>query len=213
MFLLLFCTSVAVTAQVSIQLIKEQLPIKEQSRKEKQNKLYEYLTSQELNIQRSFSCSFAGELLPIQKDILSDLKISYPKYDFHIAKMNVYLDPPVKKFDLILISDSASKNVLGHIWGNFWTLPPSESFKSILKGLKSDSKNEAINKVKNLARLLVYPSNNSVGNITIKNKKIKAEIKSGSKVFRLLEIQITKELEFGNLSITDEKGNKVRYFV
>lgn len=206
-FLLVLLSAIALVAQTS------SVTSNTQQDEAQRKKLVEYLESQELKIQKSFTCSFTGEFLSIPEDLQGQLAQAFPEYRFHIAKMVVFIDLPPKKYDLILITNTATEEVEGFVWGNYWTLPPSVSFEGILKGHQAKSKEEAISKIKTLVMLLVHTSNDTVGNAKIHRGKVKVELIRGDGVFRILEVKIDKRLRFGRLAVTGPDGKRMRYFV
>ena len=164
-------------------------------------------------LQKSFTSRFKGEFRQMPDDLRTELKKALPEFRFYIAKMEVYLDPPAKEYDLILIADANTAQVASFVWGHYWTLPPSTSFERILKGHQARSKDDALNHVRALARLITYTSNDQVGKATARNGKIKIELVRGDGVFRVLTVQVDKRLRFGRLSITASNGKTPRYFV
>jgi hypothetical protein len=125
----------------------------------------------------------------------------------------VYLDPPAKEYELILIADADTAEVTAFVWGSYWTLPPSISFARILKGHQARSKEDALNQLKSLAKLIAHTNNDEVGKAISKNEKLKVELLRGEGVFRILEVKIDKHLRLGRLSITGPDGKKPRFFV
>jgi hypothetical protein len=164
-------------------------------------------------LRKSFTSRFTGEFRSIPKDVRADLEQAFPAYSFHIAKMEVYLDPPAKEYDLILIADAETAEVAAFVWGSYWTLPPSISFDQILKGHQAKSKEDALNQVKSLAKLIADTNHDEVGKVISEKGKLKVELLRGNGVFRILEVKIDKHLRLGRLTITGPDGKKPRYFV
>ncbi|HEX3251927.1 MAG TPA: hypothetical protein VHS05_21000 [Pyrinomonadaceae bacterium] len=175
-------------------------------------KLVAFLNSSS-ELRKSFNCRFTGEFLPIPRRLQADLRQAFPAYRFYIAKMEVYIDPPPKEYDLIVLADAKTEEIAAYVWGSYWTLPPSASFEHILQGQQAKSKEEALNQVKLLAELIVHTNNDKVGKAITEKRKLKVELLRGDGVFRILEIKIDKELRLGRLSITGIDGKKPRYFV
>ncbi len=183
------------------------------------NKIITFLeTSQELRdySKNSFTSSFSGDFCLIPEDIQIELRQNFPQYEFYIAKMNVLIDPPASKHDLILITEKRTAEVKSFVWGDYWVIRPSGSFSNILKGFQAKSKEDAINQVKSFAKLLVSASKDNigiVGNARIKKGKLSVELIRGAGVFAILEVEINKNLQFDRLTITEPDGKKLKYFV
>ncbi len=164
-------------------------------------------TSQELRdySNHGFTSLFSGNFRPIPNDIQTELNKNLPEYNFYVAEMTVLIDFLPRKYNLILIFDISTTEVKGFVWGDYWMLPPSKSFSSILKGFRVKSREEAINRVRALASLIVSASHDNVGtvgNAKIKKGKVKVEMIRGGGVFAVLEAKINSSLQFGSLSIT-----------
>lgn len=160
-----------------------------------------------------FTSQFTGELRSMPDEIQSELNQNFPEYKFYIAKMTVLIDAPAKKYDLILIANTASGEIEGFIWGNDWTLRPSKSFQLLLKGHQAKSDDDAIAKVKTFAKLISFANNDKIGDAKIQNGKVKVELIRGEGVFSILEVEINKCLQFDRLTITEPNGEKLKHFV
>lgn len=176
------------------------------------SKAVEFLnTSKELR--GNYSYRFTGEFRPIPADLQAELNHAFPQYDFLIASLIVTLDFPPKKYDIILVADSATGEIVSYVWGDYWTLGPSKSFKWILRGQKAQTKDDAVNQVKSLARLLAYAANdyqnNEVGRVIVKSGRVWAELIRGGGVFRVIEAKVDKQFKFGALSIAPPRGLRV----
>ena len=122
---------------------------------EMQHKAIEFLnTDKELRGQYSYH--FTGRFRPLPEKLQQELRSAFPRYNFLIAEMIVSLDFPPKRYDLVLVTNATAGETVSYIWGTYWTLRPSTSFKEILKGQQAQSAEEAISKVHSLAQLLVY---------------------------------------------------------
>ena len=166
-----------------------------------------------LELRKSFTCRFKGEFRPIPRNLQADLRQAFPMYRCYVAKMEVYLDPPAKEYDLIVLADAKTEEIAAYIWGSYWTLPPSASFERVLQGHQARSKEDALNQLKVLAQLIAHTSNDEVGKGISERGRLKVELLRGEGVFRLLEVKIDKNLRLGRLSITGVDGKKPRYFV
>src|ERR1041384_1712993 len=157
-----FACAIALAAQTSVMSQRED---------PQESEVVDFLkTNSEL--QKSFTCRFKGEFSKIPEDLRTELKKAFPEYKFYIAKMEVYLDPPAKEYDLILIADANNAHVAAFVWGYYWTLPPSSSFDGILKRHQARSNVDALNQVRALARLISYASNDQVGKATARNGRL-----------------------------------------
>ncbi len=160
-----------------------------------------------------FTSKFTGELRSIPDDLQSELSQSFPAYKFYIARMTVLIDAPFKKYDLILIIDIVSAEVKGFVWGNYWTLHPSKSFPSLLKGHQTKSEDDAVSQIKTFARLIAFTSNDKIGDAKIQKGKVKVKFIKGKGVFSILEVGISSNLLFDRMAITKPNGKKLKYFV
>jgi len=200
-FLLLVLSVVPATTQTM------PLPLMSGQDQEWQSKVTEFLeTNQELR--KYYNCRFTGEFRSLPENLQAELEHAFPKYKFFIANMEVYLDPPTKKHDLILVTDAESGTVVSFVWFFSWTMP-SASFEQILLGDKVKSKEETLNRVKSLAELIVYTGNGKVGKATLQKGKITVEMLNGEEVFRILEVKIDKESRLGRLTIRRQDGRKI----
>ena len=171
----------------------------------------EELTNYSLN---GFTSKFTGDFVPISDELEKELIEKFPDYKFYIAKMLVAIDPPAREYDLILVVNTKSKEIKGHIWGEYALIHPSKSFKNILKGYQAKTTEDAIEKVKLVAKLIAFTSNNDkIGDAKVKNGKVQVELIRGEGVFGILEVEINKCLQFDRLFITEPNGKKLRYFV
>jgi hypothetical protein len=172
-------------------------------------------TSDELrNYERNgFTSSFTGELRPIPENIQFQLKKNLPDYQFHIAKMSVLIDPPQKKYDLILITSANTGEVKSYLWGQYWMIPAATSFDQLLAGRRAKSKEDAINKVTSLAKLIAYAATAEVGEAKVKQGKLNVELLRGKEVFSILELKLDKQFKLGRLSIKGPNGKDLRHFV
>lgn len=177
-----------------------------------QKKVVAFLNSN-LELRKSFTSRFKGEFRPIPQNLAADLRQAFPMYRFYVAKMDVYLDPPAKEYDLIVLADAKTEEIAAYIWGTYWTLPPSTSFERILEGHQARSKEDALNQLKVLAQLIAYTNNDKVGKGISERGRLKVELLRGDGVFRILEVKTDKTLRLGRLSITGIDGKKPRYFV
>jgi hypothetical protein len=172
-------------------------------------------TSEELrNYARvGYTSSFSGEFRPIPEALEVELARNLPEYKFYIPRMAVMIDPPSKKYDLIVITNAVTGEVKSFVWGHYWMIRPSASFELILRGHQARSEEDALNRVKTLAKLISYTNNDEVGKTVSEKGKLKVELLRGEGVFHILEIKIDKHLRLGRLSITGPDGKKPRYFV
>jgi len=134
-------------------------------------------------------------------------------YRFYVARMDVYLDPPVKEYELIVLADAKTEEVAAYVWGSYWTFPPSASFERILQGRQAKSNKDALDQLKVLAKLITQTNNDEIGKGISERGRVKVELLRGEGVFRILELKIDKNLRLGRLSITGVDGKKQRYFV
>lgn len=178
----------------------------------KDEKVVAFLNSN-LELRKSFSCRFKGEFRPLPRNLEADLRQTFPMYRFYVAKMEVYLDPPAKEYDLIVLANAKTEEVAAYIWGAYWTLPPSASFERILQGHQARSKDDALKQLKILAQLIAHTNNDEVGKAISERGRLKVELLRGEGVFRILEVKIDKTLRLGRLSIRGVDGKKPRYFV
>jgi hypothetical protein len=162
---------------------------------------------------KGYTSNFTGELRPIPENVEIALNKDLPEYKFHIAKMSVLIDPPQKSYDLILITSANSGEVQSFLWGQYWMMPPSSSFGQLLTGHQAKSTEDALNKVKSLAKLIAYTASAEVGQATAKHGKLNVELLRGKEVFGILELKIDKRLRLGRLAITGPNGKRLRYFV
>lgn len=163
--------------------------------------------------ENTFTSQFTGKVRPIPDELKSELAAYFPEYRFYIAVMSVTIDPPARKYDLILVTDAGNTQMKGFIWGNYWTLRPSKSFPLLLKGNKASSKADAIAKIKTLAKLLTYVSNDKIGDSKIHGGKIKVELIRGEGVLGILEVGIRSDLTYEQMTITDSNGKRLKHFV
>jgi len=146
-----------------------------------------------------FQYHFTGTLSPIPKDIESGLKQTFSSCRFLVAKVRGSFDLPYDDYHLILIIDSKSNKVISFVWGEFWVLPPSQSFKHILKGHNAKSKENAINQVKLLAALITSSTNGKIGEATMQEGKVRVELIENNHSFATLEVKVDKHFRFGTL--------------
>lgn len=170
----------------------------------------EELTNYSLN---GFTTKFTENFISIPSEIKTELDKYFPAYKFYIAKMLVSIDIPARNYNLILITNSKSTEVESFIWGKYWVIRPSKSLSQIFKTLQAKSKEDAIAQVRSFAKLIAFTNNDKIGAAKIQNGKVKVELIRGEGVFSIVEVEINKNLRFGNLVITDPNGRKLRYFV
>lgn len=172
-------------------------------------------TSDELrNYSRNgYASTFTGEFGSIPENIQVELNRDLPEYRFHIARMSVQIDPPITKYDLILVTSAHTGEVQGFVWGHYWMMPPSESFGQLLKGYQARTKDEALIKVNSFAKLIAYGASAEASQATVGQGKVKVKLLRGHGVFGILEVQIDKRLRLGRLLITGPNGKKLRFFV
>ncbi len=175
------------------------------------NRIVEFLNTSE-ELRKSFSCRFTGQLHPIPDELQSELRQSLPMCKFYIARMKVLIDPPSDTFDVKLITDAVTGTVLGYVWDVYWILQPSASFESILKGRQAKTRDEAVNTVRSLAKLIAYSSKSKVGAVKGQRGRMKVELLAGNKVFGILEVRINSQLKFDRVAITGPDGKRIRYF-
>lgn len=159
-----------------------------------------------------YTSSFSGELRSINDGLQIELFSAFPERKFYIAKMNVLIDPPYKNYDLILITNAITAEVESFVWGNYWVIRPSNTFEKILKGHQAKSKDDAVNQVKTLAKLIVFANNDKIGDGKIQNGKVKIELIRGDGVFAILEVEVNKCFQFDRLTITEPNGDKLKFF-
>lgn len=160
-----------------------------------------------------FTSSFSGEFNRIPDDVQTDLAQNFPGYKFYIVKMNVLIDPPIKKYDLILITDINTTEIKGFVWVDYWMLPPSKSFETIFKGHQAGSTQHAVNQIKAFAKLIVSANNDKIGDAKVQKGKVRVQLLRGEGVSGILEVQINEFLQFDNLTIIAPDGKKLRRFV
>src|ERR1044072_636645 len=70
-------------------------------------------TSDELQnySKNGFTSTFTGKFLPISQSIQTELGKNLPEYKFRVAEMNVDIDPPRKKYKLILIMEADTLDI------------------------------------------------------------------------------------------------------
>jgi hypothetical protein len=167
----------------------------------------------------SFSSSFTGEFRSIPSDLRSKLKKAFPQYAFVMAKMIVTMDFPSKEQNLILVIDSLSGDVVGHVWGLYWSIRPSSSFQRLFDGIEATSGADVVEKMATLANLMVYAvdsryaSDDRVGKVAFEKGKVQAELLRGGGVFRVLQVQVNKKLRLGPLDVRLPNGKYPRYLV
>ena len=158
------------------------------------------------------SCRFK-EFKSIPETLREKLTQTFAPYAFYVARMNVFLDLPVKEYDLILITDANSGTVQAYIWASYFTFPPSASLERILKGRQAKSKTDAVNQLRVLAELIAQQNKDEVGKSVIQKSTVLVELLRGDGVFRILKAEIDKAGRFGRLSIVGADGRKPRYLV
>lgn len=163
--------------------------------------------------ENAFTSQFTGKVRPIPDELKSELAAYFPEHKFYIAEMSVMIDPPASKYDLILITDAGNTQMKGFIWGSYRTLRPSKSFPLLLKGYKAASEAEAIAKIKTFAKLITYVNKDKIGDSKIQGGKIKVELIRGEGVLGILEVEILSHLIYGQMTITDSNGKKLKHFV
>jgi hypothetical protein len=134
-------------------------------------------------------------------------------YRFYVAKMEVYLDPPAKEYDLIVVANAKTGEASAYVWSSYFTFPPSASFARILQGHQAKSKEAALEQLKVLAKLIAQTNNDEVGKGKSERGAVKVELLRGDGVFRILELKIDKDLRLGRLSIMAIDGKRQRYFI
>jgi hypothetical protein len=151
-------------------------------------------------IEYHYDFRFTGKFRPIPDDLKSDLQQAFPEYRFLIAKVLGIFHPPYKEYHMILVIDSKSNVVKSFVWGEFWMLPTASTFKNILKEHKVKSKEEAINHVKLLARLILYTIDGEVGDAAIQGETLRISLlTTKTKPISTLEVKVNKKFRFGVL--------------
>jgi tetratricopeptide (TPR) repeat protein len=175
------------------------------------DRIVHYLNTSE-ELRKSFYCRFTGQLRPVSNELQTELQRVLPQYEFHVAKMEVLRDPPANTYDLKVITDAVTGTVLGHVWDTHWTLQPSASFENLLNGRQAKTREDAVNTVKALAKLIAYSSKSEIGAVKVESGRIKVELISDKAVIHVLEVKINERLEFERLAIAVAKGKAVRSF-
>lgn len=160
-----------------------------------------------------YTSNFTGQLRQIPEELQSQLTKEFPQYRFHIAKMSVLIDAPPDTYDLILITRANTGEVQSFLWGEYWMIPGSASWAQLLAGYQATSKEDAINKIESLAKLIAYAAAANVGEATAKRGKLRVELLKDSKSFGFLEVKTDKHFRFGQLTLTGPDGKKLRHFV
>lgn len=168
------------------------------------NKVVDFLkVDQELR--KYYECNFTGKFSQIPNEVKTKLRKSFPNYDFMIAEMETFKDPPVKKEKLVLIIDTSKNDVAAFIWAFNWALP-SKSFKNILQNRQVSSSQEALKIIDPLARLILYTGSGKIGSSTSTKNKAKIDMLLGDEVFRTLELKIHDNSRLGNLIVKKQDG-------
>jgi hypothetical protein len=172
-------------------------------------------TSEELRnySKNGYTSTFTGDFRSIPKALNNELNLAFPECKFYIAKMRVLIDAPSKDYNLILVTNAFTGYVKGFVWGNYWTICPSNSFKKILKGQQAKSEEDALSKVKTFAKLIVYTNNDQIGDAKIQNGEVNVELIRGKGVLGILKVRMNKNFKFESLVITDAKGKNLKCFV
>lgn len=171
--------------------------------------------SEELRVQKDkgYRTEFSGKLKTIPGELRSELDQNFPEYKFYIAQINVLIDIPEMKYDLILITDKTTSQMKGFVWGNYWTIPPSKYLQKVFDAHRAKSKEDAIKQAQSLAKLIVFTNNDKIGETKFKNRKIKVEMIRGEGVQGVLNVSIDKNFRFQKLTISGPNGRSLRYFV
>lgn len=206
--ILVFSASVSLPAAVAAELQETAaVPIKVKTFLETSDELRNYS-------RYGYTSSFTGELRPVPEDLQIELNRELPEFKFHIANMTVLIDPPQTTYDLILITDADTGEVKSFLWGAYWMIRPARSFSQLLMGQHAKSKEEALNKVKSLAKLIGYTAKAiEVGKARAVAGKLQVQLLKDREVVSIVEVKIDEHLNLGRLSIKRADGKEMRYFV
>lgn len=160
-----------------------------------------------------FSSRFTGEFRSIPKDLKLDLKNYFPEYEICVATMNVLIDPPESKYELILFFNVNAGRVDGFIWGNYWMMPASKSFRKTFMEHQAQSKESAIEQIRTLAKLIAWSHGDNAGTAKMQNRTITVELYRGEGIFGKLKVKMSRDLRFVDIFITDSNGKKIKTFV
>lgn len=160
-------------------------------------------------LRKYYDFRFTGTFPSIPEELQKELKHSFPQYKFLLARMESTLHVTAVPLDLVIITDAESGSVVGYVWDFSWALP-SVSFERLLLGQQAESKNEALNRINALAKLIVYTDQGCVRNLTMRNHAITAELlRNGSSApFRILRIEVDNHFKFGRMTLM-KTGRKV----
>lgn len=145
-----------------------------------------------------FSSKFTGEFYPLPDDLKNILAQDFPNLGFYVARMSVLIDFPAKKYNLILVVDKSTSKVLGFVWGDYWMLPNSKNFSSILSNQKLMPNNKILKQVKSIALLIVSSSSNGIGKVGkayITKRNARIEMLRGEHVFAVFEVKYDKSFK------------------
>ena len=212
-----FSWSLVLSLLILFQLLKAVTFASDKGQSEKiKKKVIEYLNNNK-ELQERYFCRFDGGFRSFPIDLESELKKYFPTLKFIIARVKISPDLPPSKQSITLIIDSDTNKVIAHIWGAYWALRASSTFKDILLRQKVASEEEAVKAVKSLAELFIYGVeppillNDSVGKAYIQDKTVKVELVRGESAF-LLQVKLDKKIRFGKLYVTFPNGQKLPNF-
>lgn len=153
-------------------------------------------------LRKYYDFRFTGTFPSIPEELQKELTQSFPQYKFLLARMESTLHVTAVPLDLVIITNAETGSVVGYVWDFSWALA-SVSFERLLIGQQAESKNEALNRINALAKLIVYTDQGCVRNLTVRNQSITVELmRNGStEPFRILRVEVDNHFKFGRMTL------------
>jgi hypothetical protein len=163
------------------------------------------------NVEKSLAYRYSGGFNPIPAELEAALAAAFPQHRFKVAVVE-YAHYQWHPASILIVQDAATGEALAYCGDVFvFGGQGSESFKEILSSYQAHSKEDALEKVALLAKLIVFPDWR-VGKVSMKNKMIEAEFDTGlqtpKRPFRILRVPIDEQHKFGRLAIVNPVSGK-----
>lgn len=175
-----------------------------------QNANLEKFLREDKELREIYQCRFTGRFIEISRSTQELLNRAFPNYQFRVAEMEILIDLPWKKTNLIIITSRENDEVIAFVWGGMWTMP-SKSFEKIVYGQNVASFSEASEKAIAFAELLASTGPLNVGDKSATSKRIEVEIltKENNSVLRKLRLEIRHGSKLGKFLILRQDSKPI----
>ncbi len=163
-----------------------------------------------LNNKKSLTYSFTGEFRTLPEDLEKSLTTNFPKHRVKVAALE-YFHYSSMPTSIIVVTDAESGEVLSYCGDIFvFGCDESEPFYDLLSAYEARSKKDALEKVRVLSKLIVYPDWR-VRRVYMKGKTIYSEFDTGLKdPWRILKVSLDKQKRFSRFVIVNPREKNAK---